>query len=121
MNAREAFSLGYDRGWNCASWTDMPDIGTTLPKHVDWEGIGLISTVADQISAWELLCGEAESNGRQFSPFEFTAQAINESRDPDGYWERFDAGIESGMRAYRRKHFPVRRLNRNAKEAMEAV
>lgn len=117
MNKRDAYSAGYDRGWNVASWQDMPEIGSRLTPDVDWQGIGTVETVADQIDAWEALCGEAESHGRQFSPFEFTSHAINSSRDPEGYWEAFDEGISAGMRAYRRKHYPLATMRRWARES----
>lgn len=120
MNKKEAFRLGYERGWNGASWQDMPAIGDTLPRDLDWQGIGTIETVADQIDAWEIMCAEAESQSRDFSPFEFTAHAINESRDPDGYWQAFDDGIRAGRAAYRRKHFPLAKLRRYAKEEERA-
>ncbi len=117
MNLKEAHELGYDRGWHVASWTDMPEIGQMLPRDIDWQGIGSIKSVNDQIDAWEALCSEAESNSRQFSPFEFTARAINESRDPDSYWEAFDEGITAGLRAYRRKHYKLATLRANARIA----
>ena len=44
-------------------------------------------------NAWH----EAQDNARQFSPFEFTASAINKSDDPDANWEAFDAGIDAAF------------------------
>lgn len=117
MNKREAYSLGYDRGRNVASWTDMPEIGQKVPVDIDWQGIGTIADVSGQIDAWEALCFEAESRDRDFSPFEFTAHAINESRDPETYWTAFDEGISAGIYAYRRKHFKLRDMRKDARSA----
>ena len=117
MNKKQAYELGYDRGWNVASWTGMPEIGQRLSRDLDWQGIGTIDDVGDQIDAWETLCSEAESNDRCFSPFEFTASEINKSRDPETYWEAFDAGVQAGIQAYRRKHFKLRDMRRSARSA----
>ena len=46
--------------------------------------------------AYELLY-ECEETDRQFSPFEFTAQELNNAVDPDGYWESFNNGIRVGL------------------------
>ncbi len=117
MNMNEARTLGHDRGWNLASWQDMPEIGHTLPKDIDWVGQGTIETVSEQVDAWEMYCLESESNDRQFSPFEITAHELNESRWPDEVWEAFDGGIIKGIRAYRRKHFKLADMRRNARVA----
>lgn len=44
--------------------------------------------------------GDTDEHARQYSPFEFTAAAINARPHDDGYpegWERFDAGCERGV------------------------
>ena len=123
LTINEIKALGYERGWNIASWQDMPEIGTEIPKHVDWLGIGVISSVNDQIDAWEMLISESESNDRCYSPFEFTASAINARDEKYGEgaasegWNAFDNAIEKGVRAYRRKHYPLWRMRREAKNA----
>jgi len=117
MNIKDMRELGYNRGWNVASWQDMPNIGDAIPLHLDWIGIGTIDSVEDQIEAWEMFCFDAESNDRDFSPFEFTAHDINESNDPERYWEAFDNGITDGIRAYRRKHHKLADMRRDAKLA----
>lgn len=117
MNLREARALGRERGWNVASWQDMPAIGETLCRSVDWIGIGTIETVEEQIEAFEALCCASDSNARQFSPFEFTAAEINGSRDPDGLWEAFDDGIRQGIHAYRRRHYPLKSLRKEERNA----
>jgi hypothetical protein len=42
-------------------------------------------------------CFEAESNDRDFSPFEFTASEINHSTDPETYWEAYEKGISEAI------------------------
>lgn len=117
MNKREAYKLGHQRGWNIASWQDMPEIGETLPRHIDWVGVGTIETVEDQIEAFEMICSEAESNDRCYTPFEFTAKEINDHGErADELWEQFDNGIWNGVHAYRRKHFPLKKMRRDAKQ-----
>jgi len=109
MNKKEAYALGYERGKNVASWQNMPEVGETLPRHIDWVGLPRpLTTKADRIEAWSMLCCEAESHGRDFSPWEHTACAINASRGPEGYWGAYDQGITDGINAYRRKHYPLR-------------
>lgn len=44
-------------------------------------------------NAWS----DAEDNARQYSPFEFTAKALNECENPDRAWELFDEGIQSAF------------------------
>lgn len=45
---------------------------------------------------------EAESNSRQFSPFEFTAKDLNDMRDDKPYdvWEVFEEGIDKYYREW---------------------
>lgn len=117
MNKKDAYSAGRDAGWSVASWQDMPAIGETLSRDVDWQGIGEIATVTDQLDAWEILCRVGEEHGRQFSPFEVTASAINARPNSEAIWAAYDDGIEAGIRAYRRKHFPLRAMRKAAKGA----
>ena len=49
-------------------------------------------------------CFSAESNSRQFSPFEFTAHAVNELGDDedaettsDEAWEAFESGVSDAI------------------------
>lgn len=117
MTKREARKAGYGRGWNVASWVDMPAIGSRLPRDMDWVGMGELKTAWERIEAWSMLCSEAESNDRSYSPFEFTAHDINEQPNSDELWEAFEEGITAGINAYRRKHYKVRDLRREEKES----
>lgn len=115
---REAYTMGRTRGYNVASWVDMPEIGQTLGRDIDWQGIGTIETVEDQLDAWAAMCSAAEGNDRDFSPFESTAHEFNEQLDRSAdLWEAFEDGITAGLNAYRRKHYKLASLRRNAKEA----
>ena len=109
MNINEIKRAGFARGWNVASWIDMPEMGAELPRDIDYMGIGEIETRYDQIDAWEMLCSHAESFDREFTPFEFIAHAINSHRDSEYAWDCFDSAIARGIAAYRRKHYPLNR------------
>ena len=107
---RQIRDLGYTRGWNVASWCDLPEIGSHIPKHVDWVGYDTVD--ADNLrDVWEMLCSESESNDRQFSPFEFTAYELNELQETKPYdpWEVFEDGLRAGIAAYWRKNYSQRR------------
>ncbi len=109
MNKREIYNMGYRRGWNVASWQDMPEIGDELPRHLDWVGYGTVDH-ENQIDVWEMICGEAESSDRSFSPWDHTAHALNDIADSKPYdvWQVYDDAILAGIRAYRRKNYPKR-------------
>lgn len=94
---------GFRRGQNVASWTDLPEIGLKIALDLDWVGYDTV-TEANQYHVWEMFCGEAERNDRQFSPFEVTAHELNELRKPYDVWEVFEAGISASITAYGRKH-----------------
>lgn len=45
---------------------------------------------------------QTEESSREFSPFEFLAKELNESRNPDRAWEDYERGIINGAtKAYR--------------------
>lgn len=93
----EIREAGIKRGYNVASWQDLPEIGDTLPRDVDWVGIGTVDDVNDAAEAFGMLAHAAEEHDRCFSPFEFTAKEINDRDDADDAWEAFDAGIQDGI------------------------
>lgn len=93
------YLTGYGRGWNCASWQDIPAIGSKLPRHIDWEGVGPIQDAHDQADALSALAFDAESHDRDFSPFEFTAKELNDREDSEDAWEAFEQGIADGISA----------------------
>lgn len=95
----DIYLAGYSRGYKSASWQDIPDIGSRLPKHIDFQDIGCIESEQDQADALQMLASEAESNSRQYSPFEFTAHELNEREDSEDAWAAFDEGISDGILA----------------------
>lgn len=93
---RDAYLRGYDRGFSCASWIDLPEIGDTLWTESD----GRIT--ADEDNQWDIvqsLAYDGESHDRKYSPFEFTASEFNKARNSEARWEAFDAGISDGISA----------------------
>jgi hypothetical protein len=95
----EVYLAGFQRGYNLASWQDIPEIGSKLPRHIDYQGLGTIETAQDQADAMQMLASEAESSNRDFSPFEFTAHELNEREDSEDAWEAYDSGIADGINA----------------------
>ena len=93
---KDAYQRGFDRGFNCASWQNLPEIGAKL--FLDSEG----RITVDEDNQWDVvqsLAYESESNDRQYSPFEFTASEFNKARNSEARWEAFDAGISDGIDA----------------------
>jgi hypothetical protein len=91
----------YRMGWNHGhgfACHNLPSIGDTIDRSMDWIGLGKIVT-ADNIAEYhELLCFAAETNSRDFSPFEFIAHEFNESEDSESLWEAFESGIADSIR-----------------------
>jgi hypothetical protein len=97
MRKREAYELGLDRGRNVASWVDMPELGTKIPRNIDWVGYDVV-TGENLADVMELYAFASEENGRQYSPFEETASEFNRARNSESLWEAFDRGITDGIR-----------------------
>ena len=116
MNIKDTRKAGYERGYNVASWVNMPAIGETLSRSTDWQGIGTIESVEDQLDAWAMLCSEAESNDRCYSPFECTASALNEQPNSEALWEAYEEGITAGINGYRRKHHKLAALRKDLRQ-----
>ena len=98
MDRAKAFELGYEIGGNIASWIDTPQIGQKLSLDIDWVGIGEIEDESEQAEAFELFCGESESNARQFSPFEQYASEMNAHVNPDEIWDSYEEGVMLAIR-----------------------
>lgn len=97
MNKKDLYKAGKERGFNIASWQDLPELGAKIDKSIDWIGLGDVVTrenVADYFSA---IASQSESIDREYSPFEFTAHDINECYNADSLWEAFDNGITKGI------------------------
>lgn len=97
---QEIYEAGFERGYNVASWVDVPEIGSPIDKCIDWVGYGDVVTEENVQDYMETCAFEAESNGRQYSPFEFTANELNEMEDSKPYdvWQVFEDGIAAGIR-----------------------
>lgn len=93
---KDAYERGFERGFNCASWQDLP-----TPDGTYWtEAEGMIT--ADEENEWDLVsiyAFEMESNDRQNSPFEETASEFNKARNSEARWDAFDNGIADGIGA----------------------
>lgn len=103
MTDEEIYQAGYDRGYSVASLMNLPEIGETIPGHLDWEGVGKIESKAEALQAFEMLCTESEKIDRQFSPFELTASSINKREDSAYVWDVFDEGIINAIQDYAEK------------------
>ena len=97
MNKREAKALGREAGEAAAMYCEVGDEDRKQAGCAcDAPAVCLDCLTAAAYSA--------EENGRQFSPFEFTAHDLNEDEDrADGLWEAFDAGISAGVEAEARR------------------
>ena len=92
-----AYRMGWNHGHGIACH-NVPDIGDRICPSIDWVGLGKLVT-ADNIAEYhELLCFAAESNSREFSPFEFIAHEFNESDDSESLWEAFESGVADSIR-----------------------
>jgi hypothetical protein len=89
---REAFEAGYDHAHGIACH-NVPVIG----KEYWTESDGRITPrdAEEAASLHSSLCFEAESNARCYSPWEFTAHAINSlgEFEAEAAWEAYGAGV----------------------------
>lgn len=114
------YDLGVERGRAIASWIDVPQFGDHVPREIDWIGIEQILSKDDALEAFKLFAQAAEENSRQFSPFEHTAKAINESDEPDQNWDAFNQGIDDGIDQHaieRLSHYSEEDFTQGAQEA----
>ena len=111
MRRQDAYELGQDRGRCVASWVDSPEVGQEISRELDWVGYRIVDDENRQ-DVFSMICGEAESNGRDFTPWEHTAHALNSlpedgrdpetgqfTLDPETAWEAYDEGISAGIEA----------------------
>lgn len=123
LSVREAYREGYGHGWSLASWNASHiEFGMTLARSIDWVGIGRVDSVESWLEAFGCIIGAADESSRCYSPFEFTAAAIN-ARDEylgecaaESGWEAFERGMNAGATAYRRKFYPIRALRKDLRE-----
>lgn len=92
---REAFRLGYDVGYGIAE----ENFRDFFSQYDEEEGEPFVDDRSEIIDFIAGKASEVESEHyRQFSPFEFTAQDFNRSRDPDAVWEAYDNGVYRGAK-----------------------
>lgn len=92
-----AYRLGWNHGHGIACH-HVPSIGDSIDRSVDYVGLGKTVTAENIAEYHELLCFAAESNSREYSPFEFVAHEFNESDDANELWEAFESGVADSIR-----------------------
>lgn len=97
MTKKDIYNAGFMRGYNCASWQDMPELGKTYWTESD--GRIEVETKADAEAVFMDACSQAEAGSRDYSPFEFTAKDLNELAETKPYdvWQVFEEGIYKGF------------------------
>lgn len=101
----EILSDAYARGWNHGhgiACHNVPELGVIMRS----DSLGKALITPENIREYhESFCYEAESNSRDFSPFEFTAHKFNSLGDDeeceissDEAWEAFEAGVGDSIR-----------------------
>ena len=96
-NLERAYRMGWNHGHGFACH-NLPSIGDAIDRSLDWVGLGKVVTAEHIAEYHEVLCFAAESNSREYSPFEFTAHEFNESEDSESLWEAFEAGTSDSIR-----------------------
>ena len=85
MNKRQAYLMGRETG-NSIAEHNFHDFINDAPCEINVENFQL------EVSQIE------SEHYRQFSPFEFTAQAFNESKYPDEVWAEYERGVWNGSK-----------------------
>ena len=85
MNKRQAYLMGRETG-NGIAEHNYYDFINDAPCEINVENFQL------EVSQIE------SEHYRQFSPFEFTAQAFNESKYPDEVWAEYERGVWNGSK-----------------------
>jgi len=95
----DAYLRGFDRGYTCASYQDLPEIGEEIDE-IDCD-VSLVESDDDRADVLSHRAYEGESNNRQYTPFEFTAKEFNDTgeRYAEALWSAFDEGIGDGIAA----------------------
>lgn len=101
----EILTSAYERGWNHGhgiACHNVPELGETYRT----DSLGKMTCDAENIrEIHECLCYEAESNSRDFSPFEFTAHEFNSLGDDEECeisseeaWDAFEDGVSDSIK-----------------------
>lgn len=99
MNKREIIAKGFARGYSIAKSIDLIDIGDYCDGEVLQTGKREKITTDNWFEAHTNIAYECESQNRQFSPFEFLANDINnyEYKYNREGWICFDEAIGRGI------------------------
>ena len=78
---QDAYKRGFERGFNCASWQNLPEVGEEI--WTDGEG----EITVDEDNQWDVVQSPLHTRANRMiassAPFEFTAHEFNESEDAD--------------------------------------
>ena len=101
MVEKMVYEEGFERGYNIASWQDLPEIGTEIPRFMVDGFSGIIENVEDAQEVFISVCFSAEDSNRQFSLFEFMAKELNALDEVASFdvWGVFEDGITDGFYA----------------------
>ena len=93
MEKNEAYRAGRHQGHGLACH-NVPRLGDKL-----WlDDMGRVTVDAGNIrEIHQSLCFAAEMGARDYSPWEFTAHAINESDDFEALWEEYERGVADAI------------------------
>lgn len=97
LNIEQVKHAGYVRGRNIGENVDMRTVGEFVPAAQSSEGA---YTIEEPQQVYDQMVHDAfgcEENDRQFTPFEFTASALNKRDDSEAAWEAYEAGISMGI------------------------
>jgi len=92
----EIYAEGKRRGLSFGGGADMPQAGDRC--YVDDGSLVEVSDTATLEEAMLYQAYNAENHGRDYSPFEFIADAINQRGDSEQAWEKYSAGIDAGIK-----------------------
>jgi len=97
MNKREAYLMGRSTG-NGIAEHNFHDFINETDEVIDFISTNLYQD-DEPVYQFQCLVSQIESEHyRQFSPFEFTAQAFNESKYPDEVWTEYERGVWNGSK-----------------------
>lgn len=108
LDYSDAASAGFNGESERAIWTSGFNHASDIPRfNLDMLKDGMDEEEARDAAfeAW----AETEDNSRQYSPWEFTAKAINDMENSEVAWEIYEEGIaaafEHGWNVYVLRHF----------------
>jgi hypothetical protein len=97
---REIISWGYNRGYRMATDCDLIDIGNYVDRHIMGESENVKVTTQNWLDVHTNIAWDCETHNREFSPFEFTAHAINQyeyEKENGDAWLEFEEAIGRGI------------------------